>query len=307
MNCLNYDILYIVSLYYLSIDYRLIFFTISCVLQSTSREAKRLDAITRSPVYAQFAEAFNGLSTIRAYKAYDQMANINGISMDNNIRFSLIISSADGWLAIRLAILGGLIIWLTASFTVMENVKTENQAAFASTMGLLLGYALNIKNLLSGVLRNASAAENSLNAIERVCTYVDLPSEAPATIENNRPPPGWPSSGSIKFQDIVLRYRPELPPVLHGLSFKISPSEKLGIAGRTGAGKSSMINALFQIVELESGRILIDEYDISKFGLTDLRKVLSIIPQSPILFSGMYHQQLTIPTESTSSTMHFSF
>ena len=189
----------------------------------------------------------------------------------------------------------------------MENVRTENQAAFASTMGLLLSYALNITNLLSGVLRNASAAENSLNAIARVCTYVDLPSEAPATIENNRPPPGWPSSGSIKFQDIVLRYRPELPPVLHGLSFKISPSEKLGIAGRTGAGKSSMINALFRIVELESGRILIDEYDISKFGLTDLRKVLSIIPQSPILFSGMYHQQLTIPTESTSSTMHFSF
>ncbi|CBI30982.3 unnamed protein product, partial [Vitis vinifera] len=264
----------------------ILFYTVYLYYQSTSREAKRLDAITRSPVYAQFAEAFNGLSTIRAYKAYDQMANINGISMDNNIRFSLIISSTDGWLAIRSAILGGLIIWLTASFAVMENVRTENQAAFASTMGLLLSYALNIKNLLSGVLRNASAAENSLNAIERVCTYVDLPSEAPAPIENNRPPPGWPSSGSIKFQDIVLRYRPELPPVLHGLSFKISPSEKLGIAGRTGAGKSSMINALFQIVELESGRILIDEYDISKFGLTDLRKVLSIIPQSPILFSG---------------------
>ncbi|RVW39504.1 ABC transporter C family member 2 [Vitis vinifera] len=265
---------------------------------STSREAKRLDAITRSPVYAQFAEALNGLSTIRAYKAYDQMENINGISMDNNIRFSLIISSADGWLAIRLAILGGLIIWLTASFTVMENVRTENQAAFASTMGLLLSYALNITNLLSGVLRNASSAENSLNAIERVCTYVDLPSEAPATIENNRPPPGWPSSGSIKFQDIVLRYRPELPPVLHGLSFKISPSEKLGIAGRTGAGKSSMINALFRIVELESGRILIDEYDISKFGLTDLRKVLSIIPQSPILFSDCaYRLSFPLPND----------
>ncbi|KAL6333302.1 hypothetical protein AAG906_028485 [Vitis piasezkii] len=264
----------------------ILFYTVYLYYQCTSREAKRLDAVTRSPVYAQFAEALNGLSTIRAYKAYDQMANINGISMDNNIRFSLIISSADGWLAIRLAILGGLIIWLTASFAVMENVRTENQAALASTMGLLLSYALNITNLLSGVLRNASAAENSLNAIERVCTYIDLPSEAPATIENNRPPPGWPSSGSIKFQDIVLHYRPELPPVLHGLSFKISPSEKLGIAGRTGAGKSSMINALFRIVELESGRILIDEYDISKFGLTDLRKVLSIIPQSPILFSG---------------------
>ena len=270
----------------------------SRVLQSTSREAKRLDAITRSPVYAQFAEALNGLSTIRAYKAYDQMANVNGNSMDNNIIFSLVISSSDGWLAIRLAVLGGLIILLTASFAVMENVRAENQAAFASTMGLLLSYALNTTNLLGAVLRNASFAENSLNAIERVCTYIDLPSEAPATIENNHPPPGWPSLGSIKFQNVVLRYRPELPPVLYGLSFEISPSGKVGIVGRTGAGKSSMINALFRIVELESGRILIDEYDTAKFGLTDVREVLSIIPQSPVLFSGTCCSQLSIPTES---------
>ena len=106
-------------------------------------------------------------------------------------------------------------------------------------------------------------------------------------IDDNRPPPGWPSSGSIKFEEVVLCYRPELPPVLHGLSFTIFPSDKVGIVGRTGAGKSSMLNALFRIVELEKGRILIDDRDISKFGLADLRKVLGIIPQSPVLFSGI--------------------
>ena len=185
-------------------------------------------------------------------------------------------------------------IWLTATFAVMENSRGDNQAAFASTMGLLLSYTLNITSLLSGVLRQASRAENSFNSVERVGTYIDLPSEAPTVIENNRPPPGWPSSGSIRFEDVVLRYRPELPPVLHGISFKISPSEKLGIVGRTGAGKSSMINALFRIVELERGRILIDEYDIAKFGLTDLRKVLSIIPQSPVLFSGKHYLLLAL-------------
>ncbi|GMQ09900.1 hypothetical protein CsSME_00053117 [Camellia sinensis var. sinensis] len=153
-------------------------------------------------------------------------------------------------------------------------------------MGLLLSYSLHITNLLSNVLRQASRAENSLNAVERVGTYIDLPSEAPAIIESHRPPPGWPSLGSIKFEDVVLRYKPELPPVLHGLSFTISPSEKVGIVGRTGAGKSSMVNALFRIVELERGKILIDDCDVAKFGLTDLRKVLSIIPQSPVLFSG---------------------
>ncbi|XP_010906316.1 ABC transporter C family member 2 [Elaeis guineensis] len=264
----------------------ILFYAAYLYYQSTAREVKRLDSITRSPVYAQFGEALNGLSTIRAYKAYDRMANINGKSMDNNVRFTLVNMSANRWLAIRLETLGGIMIWFTATFAVMQNQRAENQKAFASTMGLLLTYALNITNLLTAVLRLASLAENSLNAVERVGTYIELPSEAPTIIENNRPPPGWPSSGTIKFQDVVLRYRPELPPVLHGISFTIEASEKVGIVGRTGAGKSSMINALFRMVELEGGKIFVDDCDVSKFGLWDLRKVLGIIPQVPVLFSG---------------------
>ncbi|XP_062028456.1 ABC transporter C family member 2-like [Rosa rugosa] len=231
-----------------------------------AREVKRLDSISRSPVYAQFSEALNGLSTIRAYKAYDWMADINGKSVDNNIRFTLVNMSGNRWLGIRLETLGGFMIWLTATFAVMQNGRAENQQEFASTMGLLLSYALNITTLMTAM--------------------VDLRSEAPAVIESNQPPPAWPSSGSIKFEDALLRYRPELPPVLHELSFTVSPGEKVGIVGRIGAGKSSMLNALFRIVELERGRILIDNCDIAKFGLTDLRKVLGIIPQPPVLFSG---------------------
>ncbi|XP_008775219.2 ABC transporter C family member 2-like [Phoenix dactylifera] len=264
----------------------ILFYAAYLYYQSTAREVKRLDSITRSPVYAQFGEALNGLSTIRAYKAYDRMASINGKSMDNNVRFTLVNMSANRWLAIRLETLGGIMIWFTATFAVMQNQRAEHQKAFASTMGLLLTYALNITNLLTAVLRLASLAENSLNAVERVGTYIELPSEAPTIIENNRPPPGWPSSGTIKFHDVILRYRPELPPVLHGISFTIEASEKVGIVGRTGAGKSSMINALFRMVELEGGKIFIDDYDVSKFGLWDLRKVLGIIPQVPVLFSG---------------------
>nr|QIT08318.1 putative ABC transporter C family member 2-like protein [Siraitia grosvenorii] len=264
----------------------LLFYAAYLYYQSTAREVKRLDSISRSPVYAQFGEALNGLPTIRAYKAYDRMAEINGKSMDNNIRFTLVNMGGNRWLAIRLETVGGLMIWFTATFAVMQNGRAENQQAFASTMGLLLSYALNITSLLTAVLRLASLAENSLNSVERVGTYIDLPSEAPQIIESNRPPPGWPSSGLIKFEDVVLRYRPELPPVLHGLSFTVFPSDKVGIVGRTGAGKSSMLNALFRIVELERGKILIDGFDVAKFGLLDLRKVLGIIPQSPVLFSG---------------------
>nr|XP_043635649.1 ABC transporter C family member 12-like [Erigeron canadensis] len=264
----------------------IVFYTAYLYYQSTSREVKRLDSITRSPVYAQFGEALNGLSSIRAYKAYDRMAKINGKSMDNNIRFTLLNLSSNRWLTIRLETLGGLMIWLTATFAVMQFSRTNDQVAFASTIGLLLTYSLNITNLMSNVLRQASTAENSFNAVERVGIYIDLPSEAPSIIENNRPPPGWPSLGLVEFENIEFRYRPGLPPVLHGLSFSISPTEKVGIVGRTGAGKSTMINALFRMVELEKGRILIDNYDISSFGLTDLRRVLGIIPQSPVLFSG---------------------
>ncbi|CAA6668089.1 unnamed protein product [Spirodela intermedia] len=240
----------------------ILFYAAYLYYQSTSREVKRLDSITRSPVYAQFGEALNGLSTIRAYKAYDRMAAINGKSMDNNVRYTLLNMGANRWLGIRLETLGGLMIWVTASFAVMKNQRSEDQKAFASTMGLLLTYTLNITNLLTAVLRLASLAENSLNAVERVGTYIELPSEAPLVVESNRPPPGWPAAGVIKFQDVVLRYRPELPP------------EKIGIVGRTGAGKSSMLNALFRIVEAERGRIFIDECDVSRLGLTDLRKVL---------------------------------
>ncbi|XAR72527.1 Xenobiotic-transporting ATPase [Bertholletia excelsa] len=264
----------------------ILFYAAYLYYQSTGREIKRLDSITRSPVYAQFGEALNGLSTIRAFKAYDRMAIVNGKSMDNNIRFTLVNASSNRWLNIRLQTLGGIMIWLTATFAVMENGRADDQVAFASAMGLLLSYSLNITNLLSNVLRQASRAENSLNSVERVGTYVDLPSEAPAVIDSCRPPAGWPSLGLVEFIHVVLRYRPELPPVLHGLSFTVSPTEKVGIVGRTGAGKSSMLNALFRIVEMERGKILIDNCDISKFGLKDLRKVLSIIPQSPVLFSG---------------------
>ncbi|KAH9623110.1 hypothetical protein KSS87_021146, partial [Heliosperma pusillum] len=254
--------------------------------QSTSREVKRLDSISRSPVYAQFSETLNGLSSIRAYKAHDRMAYANGKFMDDNIRFTLANISSNRWLNIRLQTLGGLMIWLMAAFAVLENGRGDNNLAFTSTMGLLLSYALNITNLMSNVLRQASRAENSLNAVERVGTYVDLPSEAPCVVENYRPPKGWPSEGSIMFDNVVLRYRAELPPVLHGISFEVHPNEKIGIVGRTGAGKSSMINALFRIVELEKGRILIDDCDISKLGLTDLRRSISIIPQQPVLFTG---------------------
>jgi ATP-binding cassette subfamily C (CFTR/MRP) protein 1 len=247
-----------------------------------------LDSITRSPVYAQFGEALNGLAAIRAYQAYDRMAMINGKTMDNNIRFTLVNMSSNRWLGIRLETLGGSYDLVDSNICCLQNQRA-NSAAFAPLMGLLLSYTLNITSLLTITLRLASLAENSFNAVERAGTCIDLPSEGPLVIDNNRPPHGWPSSGVIEFKKVVMRYRQELPPVLHDVSSRVMPSEKVGIVGRTGAGKSSMFNTLFRIVELESGSILIDDCDISKIGLGDLRKSPGIIPQAPVLFfQGQY-------------------
>ncbi|GBG83673.1 hypothetical protein CBR_g37475 [Chara braunii] len=263
-----------------------VFCMVYLYFQSTAREVKRLDSITRSPVYAQFSEALNGLATIRAYRAHSRLSRASAQAVDTNVRFTLVNMSANRWLSIRLEFLGGLMILVTGVFAVMDNAHAEDKSAAAPQIGLVLSYALSITSLMTMTLRLASMAENSLNAVERVGTYIDLKPEAERVIPNHRPSSDWPFQGAILFDNVWMRYREDLPPVLKGLTIAVKPTEKIGVVGRTGAGKSSLFNALFRIVELSSGRILIDGSDISQFGVADLRKALSIIPQSPVLFSG---------------------
>lgn len=262
------------------------FYFVYVYFQSTIREAKRLDAITRSPVNAQFSEALNGLSTIRAYLAQERMAAMNGRAMDRNIRYTLVNMSANRWTSIRLEFLGGLMILATAIFGVLDSAKARDPSTVAPKIGLILSYALTITVMLNLTLRLASMAENSFNAVERVGGYSDVEPEAPAVIEGHRPAPDWPSVGAVTFDKVVMRYRADLPHVLMGLSADVKGGEKIGVVGRTGAGKSSLFNSLFRIVEIESGTISIDGDDLSRFGLYDVRSKLMIIPQVPVLFTG---------------------
>eukprot|EP00897_Mesotaenium_endlicherianum_P008662 jgi/Mesen1/7824/ME000417S07136 len=261
--------------------------------QTTMREAKRLDSVARSPVYAQFSEALNGLATIRAYRAHVRMTGVNGRAVDRSVRYTLLTMSANRWLAIRLESLGALMIFAVAIFAVLSSARSAAaadmggaQASTAPLLGLILSYALSITSLLTMTLRLASVAENSFNAVERVGAYSEITPEAPAVIEGSRPPPTWPAEGAISFDNVVMRYREDLPAVLQGLTADVKGGEKIGVVGRTGAGKSSLLNALFRIVEIESGRIAIDGLDLRHMGLADLRKKLMIIPQSPVLFTG---------------------
>ena len=143
-------------------------------------------------------------------------------------------------------------------------------------------------------MRTAAEVETLMNACERILHYADhTPQEPPAVIEPG-PPASWPSSGSVEFSKYCMKYRDETPEVLHGISFTIKPGEKVGIVGRSGSGKSSILASVFRLIQdhLVSGDIRIDDLPIHKLGISQLRSKLSIIPQDPIMFSGSVRSNL---------------
>jgi ABC-type multidrug transport system fused ATPase/permease subunit len=252
--------------------------------QTSNRELKRLDSVARSPIYSYFGQCLSGMPTIRAFDSRAQVeASIAG-KIDAQTRMTLALFSANRWLSLRLELLGGLMILVCALFLV---IGAQNGAVDPGTIGLALSYALQITGLLNMTVRLAAVAENSFNSVERVDEYANVDSEAVDGPAGVRPPPAdWPAHGHIKFEGVSMRYRDDLPLVLKTLDFEATPAQKIGIVGRTGAGKSSTFLTLFRIVEAATGKIFIDGLDISKMSLFALRSKLSIIPQDPVLFTG---------------------
>ncbi|XP_072883060.1 ATP-binding cassette sub-family C member 2 [Hemitrygon akajei] len=252
----------------------------------TSRQLRRLDSVTRSPIYSHFGETVTGLALIRAYGHQARFLVHNEKIVDNNQKcvFPWIISNR--WLAIRLEFVGNLVVFFAALFAVVSRGNLES-----GLVGLSISYALNVTQALNWLVRQTSELETNIVSVERVAEYSQLENEAPWVLEN-RPAKSWPSKGEIRFVDYEARYRPELDLVLRGFSCDIRTNEKIGIVGRTGAGKSSLTNCLFRIIEAAGGKILIDGLDISTIGLHDLRQRLTIIPQDPMMFSGTIRMNL---------------
>ena len=156
-----------------------------------------------------------------------------------------------------------------------------------SQTGVALSYIIGIQQSFAWLVRQAAELENSMSSVERVIHYAkNIEQEPPHEIPEMRPKASWPAEGRIEIKDVFLKYRPELPDVLRGLTMDVAPGEKIGIVGRTGAGKSSIMTALYRLVELSAGSILIDGVDISTIGLKDLRSALAIIPQDPVCIVG---------------------
>uniref|UniRef100_A0A452GX19 ABC-type glutathione-S-conjugate transporter n=1 Tax=Gopherus agassizii TaxID=38772 RepID=A0A452GX19_9SAUR len=253
---------------------------------STSRQLRRLDSVTRSPIYSHFGETVSGLSVIRAYGHQERFLQHNDRIVDMNQKsvYSWIVSNR--WLAVRLEFVGNLVVFSAALLAV---ITRDNLGS--GIVGLSISSALNITQTLNWLVRMTSELETNIVAVERVREYTEVENEA-QWVTAQRPPPGWPSKGEIQITDYQVRYRPGLELVLHGLTCDIGSTEKVGVVGRTGAGKSSLTNCLFRILEAAGGKIVIDGVDISTIGLHDLRQSLTIIPQDPVLFSGTLRMNL---------------
>nr|XP_006210591.1 canalicular multispecific organic anion transporter 1 isoform X1 [Vicugna pacos] len=264
----------------------IIYVSVQIFYVATSRQLRRLDSVTRSPIYSHFSETVSGLSVIRAFEHQQRFLKHNEMSIDTNQKCVFSWITSNRWLAVRLELIGNLIVFFSSLMMVIYRKTLDGD-----TVGFVLSNSLNITQTLNWLVRMTSEIETNIVAVERINEYIKVENEAP-WVTDKRPPEGWPSKGEIQFSNYQVRYRPELDLVLRGITCEIKSAEKIGVVGRTGAGKSSLTNSLFRILEAAGGQITIDGVDIASIGLHDLREKLTIIPQDPILFSGSLRMNL---------------
>eukprot|EP00095_Tigriopus_kingsejongensis_P010546 maker-scaffold349_size200065-snap-gene-1.33 protein:Tk10546 transcript:maker-scaffold349_size200065-snap-gene-1.33-mRNA-1 annotation:"multidrug resistance-associated protein 1 isoform x1" len=254
---------------------------------TTARQVKRMESITRSPIYSHFGETLSGAPTIRAYNMIGDFIEENERTIDHNQKCYYPTFASSRWLSVRLEIIGNLIILFASLFAVFFRDTMD-----PGKVGLSLSYALNITGPMNMLVRMTSEVETNMVSVERISEYQETPQEAPMLIPEQDPPHEWPQYGVVRFDDYQTRYRDGLELVLKGISCEIQSGEKIGIVGRTGAGKSSLTLALFRIIEAAGGSIYIDGENIGLLGLSKLRSRLTIIPQDPVLFSGSMRMNL---------------
>ncbi|EHK47570.1 uncharacterized protein TrAtP1_012305 [Trichoderma atroviride] len=256
----------------------------------TSRELKRLDSVSRSPIYAHFQESLGGVATIRAYRQIERFQLENEWRVDANLRAYFPSISANRWLAVRLEFIGAVVILAAAGFAIVS--VASHSGLSAGLVGLAMSYALQITTSLNWIVRQTVEVETNIVSVERVLEYARLPSEAPEIIPSKRPSVSWPAKGEVDFKNYSTRYREGLDLVLKNINLDIKTHEKIGVVGRTGAGKSSLTLALFRLIEPVTGQIDIDNLNTSSIGLLDLRRRLAIIPQDAALFEGTVRDNL---------------
>lgn len=265
----------------------IIYFAIGQFYLRSSRDLKRLESVQRSPLYQQFGETLSGIVTIRAYGDERRFIRDNQNRVDTHNRPFIYLWAANRWLALRVDFTGALVAFFAGVFVILSIGTID-----AGSAGLSLTYAVMFTENVLWLVRLYSMNEQNMNSVERVKEYIEVEQEAKAIIDDARPAGNWPSQGAINFMNYTTRYRSDLDPVLKDLTFSVQPGERVGIVGRTGAGKSSLALALFRGLEAVEGKIVIDDVDIGLIGLQDLREAITIVPQDPTLFTGTVRSNL---------------
>ena len=267
-----------------------VYHRLQAYFRSSSRELQRLSSVSRSPIYESFTESLDGASTIRAFESEGLFMHTNQARLDRNIRAAFPAAAANRWLAVRLEFLGNSIVGIAACLAVLE-ADTRGHAVASGLAGLTLTYALSVTSILNWLLRTFTGAEMQMVAVERLIDWSSLTPEGDSHVPDEAQvgvTESWPSQGAISFKNVSMRYRAELDPVLSKVSFEVLAGESVGIVGRTGSGKSSLLVSLYRIAEIENdgGAISIDGINTTSVALETLRSRISIIPQDPTLFSG---------------------
>ncbi|KAH6759642.1 multidrug resistance-associated protein 14 [Perilla frutescens var. frutescens] len=255
---------------------------------SSAKELMRINGTTKSLVANHLAESVAGVTTIRAFKEEDRFFAKTLELIDTNGSPFFHYFSANEWLIQRLEAISAIVL----SFAGLCMVLLPPGTFSSGFIGMALSYGLSLNMSLVFSINNQCMLSNYIISVERLHQYMHIPSEAPEVIQESRPPTTWPSEGKVEIQDLQIRYRPDAPLVLRGISCTFEGGHKIGIVGRTGSGKTTLIGALFRLVEPAGGRIVVDGVDISTIGLHDLRSHFGIIPQDPTLFTGTVRYNL---------------
>ncbi|KAJ9526631.1 hypothetical protein QJQ45_017605 [Haematococcus lacustris] len=264
----------------------LLYYRIQAVYIATSRELKRLDSLAFSPIFQHFSESLQGLMSIRAFDKQALFIGQNKHNLNTSNRAYWPIQVVNRWLSVRLELMGAAIVFVTAVCV------TVIMPASSGLVGLAISSALNLTGIMNWMVRQMTELEVNMNSVERMTEYLKYEEEAAAEVLGKQPPAGWPHAGAIEVRDLTVRYRPDLDPVLRSLSFSVRGCEKVGVCGRTGCGKSTLMITLYRLVEPCGGAIIIDGVDVAAIGLKDLRSRLSLVPQDPVIFSGTLRSNL---------------